>query len=221
MTAPPCHSHVVLGDVPVINQLDVIWALRRQLTRVAAWRFNPQIIHADFSALPGDGLAAVAVARRRASICDEYVRHWKDAAVSHGAAERGPVRGIACRGRWRRASCARPMQSRPFAMPAAGHSRQGGARGPGYRHPECRRPRALQRHGRVARSPALKARFCAPVRPAPLFSGPSMPMRALICCCRRFRPWWRVARASDVLLVGGGPEEQRCCGTWSIAWGSA
>ncbi|MBM4197416.1 MAG: glycosyltransferase, exosortase A system-associated [Gammaproteobacteria bacterium] len=84
------HSSTVIGRLPVVNQLDVVWMLRRRIAEVAAW-FRPDVIHAHSPCL--NGLAAASVARRLGlPFVYEMRASWEDAAVSHGTTAEGSLR---------------------------------------------------------------------------------------------------------------------------------
>jgi PEP-CTERM/exosortase A-associated glycosyltransferase len=84
------HTMAWLGRVAIINQIDVVMALRRRLRRIVA-EFRPHIIHAHSPCL--NGLAAAAVARQRGlPFVYEMRASWEDAAVSHGTTVEGSLR---------------------------------------------------------------------------------------------------------------------------------
>lgn len=89
------HALRSVRQVPVVNQLDVVLALRAKLERVVS-RFRPNLIHAHSPCL--NGLAAMVVARRSAlPFVYEMRASWEDAAVSHGTTTQGSIRYRASR----------------------------------------------------------------------------------------------------------------------------
>ena len=200
---PP--THALLGKLPVVNQMDVIWALRRQLTRVAA-EFNPQVIHAHSPCL--NGLAAAAVARRRGvPFVYEMRASWEDAAVSHGTATEGSLRY-----RLSRALETRVLRAADAVTTICEGLRQD-IRGRGVAADRVTViPNAvdLEHFNDVARpDPALKARFCTADACVIGFLGSFYAYEGLDLLLRAV-PALRAGRPDiHVLLVGGGPEEQR------------
>jgi PEP-CTERM/exosortase A-associated glycosyltransferase len=79
-----------IAGIPVLNQADVVFALRRRLAAIAR-DFRPDIIHAHSPCL--NGLAAMAVARRLGiPFAYELRASWEDAAVSHGTTREGGIK---------------------------------------------------------------------------------------------------------------------------------
>lgn len=75
---------------PLVNQLMVITRLQARLHQVAA-RIKPDILHAHSPALTG--VAALRVGRRlRIPVVYEVRAFWEDAAVDHGTASEGGMR---------------------------------------------------------------------------------------------------------------------------------
>ncbi len=75
---------------PVINQISIVWGLRRRLLEVIE-PLRPDVLHAHSPAL--NGLAALPIARRyRLPLVYEMRASWEDAAVDHGATTEGSLR---------------------------------------------------------------------------------------------------------------------------------
>ena len=84
------HTVAGLARVPVINQLDVVVALRRRLDGIVK-QFRPHLIHAHSPCL--NGMAAAAVARQhQLPFLYELRASWEDAAASHGTTTEGSLR---------------------------------------------------------------------------------------------------------------------------------
>lgn len=200
---PP--TYALLGKLPVVNQLDVVWALRRQLTRVAA-EFNPQVIHAHSPCL--NGLAAATVARRRGvPFVYEMRASWEDAAVSHGTATEGSVRY-----RLSRVLETRVLRSADAVTTICEGLRQdilgrGVAADRVTVIPNAVDPEHFSDLARP--DSALKARFCAPDACVVGFLGSFYAYEGLDLLLQAVPAMLTARPDIHVLLVGGGPEEQR------------
>jgi PEP-CTERM/exosortase A-associated glycosyltransferase len=199
------HTHATLAKMPIVNQLDVIRALRRQLTRVAA-EFNPQIIHAHSPCL--NGLAAAAVARHRGvPFVYEMRASWEDAAVSHGSTAEGSLRY-----RLSRALETHVVRSAAAVTTICEGLRQDIL----LRGVAADRvtviPNAVDtdHFNAAARpDPALKARFCAPDARIVGFLGSYYAYEGLDLLLRAVPALRAACPDIHVLLAGGGPEEDR------------
>ena len=80
----------LLAKLPLLNQLDVISQLERQLRKMVQQQ-KPDIIHAHSPSL--NALAAAKVAREfNIPLVYEMRASWEDAAVSHGSCKEGDLR---------------------------------------------------------------------------------------------------------------------------------
>lgn len=79
-----------LGKLPMLNQLSIVPSLRDRLTEVVR-EVQPDILHAHSPSL--NGLAALKVARRfKLPLVYEVRAFWEDAAVDHGTSSEWGVR---------------------------------------------------------------------------------------------------------------------------------
>lgn len=84
------YTAAAIARIPMLNQADVVFALRRRLFGLVK-TFEPHIIHAHSPCL--NGLAAGGVARRMGiPFAYELRASWEDAAVSHGTTREGSAR---------------------------------------------------------------------------------------------------------------------------------
>jgi PEP-CTERM/exosortase A-associated glycosyltransferase len=199
------HTWPALGRVPVVNQLDVVAALRRRLEGIVRdWR--PQVIHAHSPCL--NGLAAASVAGRHAlPLVYELRASWEDAAVSHGTTTEGSLRY-----RLSRALETRVVRGADAVTTIC----------EGLRHDILARgvdaarvtviPNAVdlgQFGVDVAADPALKARFCAPDTRILGFFGSFYAYEGLDVLIRALPDLLGRGARVHLLLVGGGPEDGR------------
>lgn len=79
-----------LARLPLGDQVDVVLGLRRRLDELVG-RLRPDLVHAHSPAL--NGLAAMGAARRAGlPFCYEIRAFWEDAAVDHGTTTEGSLR---------------------------------------------------------------------------------------------------------------------------------
>lgn len=199
------HTLPVLGRIPIVNQLDVVAALRRGVARLAA-EFRPQIIQAHSPCL--NGLAAAAVARRiGVPFVYELRASWEDAAVSHGTTTEGSVRY-----RLSRALETRVARTADAVTTICEGLRQDLlARGVAADRVTVI-PNAVDAehfNAAVAPDPALKARFCRPGGRLLGFLGSFYAYEGLDLLVRALPQLLAGRPDLHVLLVGGGPEEGR------------
>jgi PEP-CTERM/exosortase A-associated glycosyltransferase len=84
------NSGSLLGKLPIINQLHVIRTLEQRIGEVIE-REQPDILHAHSPAL--NGLAALGAGKKRGlPVVYECRAFWEDAAVDHGTSAEGGVR---------------------------------------------------------------------------------------------------------------------------------
>ncbi len=199
------HTHAVLARLPVLNQVDVIRALRRNLMRVAA-DFDPQLIHAHSPCLNGFAAAAVA-RRRRIPFVYEMRASWEDAAVSHGTTTEGSPRY----------RVSRALETHVLRSAAAVTTICDGLRrdilGRGVAPdrvtviPNAVDPEHFSANTRA--DPALKARFGAPGARIVAFLGSYYAYEGLDLLLQAVPALRAAVPDIHVLLAGGGPEEER------------
>jgi PEP-CTERM/exosortase A-associated glycosyltransferase len=191
--------------VPVVNQLDVVAALRRQVAEVAR-EFRPQIIQAHSPCL--NGLAAGAVARRLGvPFVYELRASWEDAAVSHGTTTEGSLRY-----RLSRALETRVVRAADAVTTICEGLRQdvlGRGVEPGNVTviPNAVDPEHFS--NAVAPDPALRARFGGADAHIIGFMGSFYAYEGLDVLLRAMPGLLRRVPRLQLLLVGGGPEEGR------------
>jgi PEP-CTERM/exosortase A-associated glycosyltransferase len=199
------HTVAALARVPVLNQADVVLALRRRLAGLAR-EFRPDVIHAHSPCL--NGLAALGAARDLGIPCVYELRaSWEDAAVSHGTTTEGSLRY----------RLSRALETRVVRGVDAVTTICEGLRGdilargvPAGRvtvignavDPE-------QFASEVPADPALKARFCGPDDVVVGFMGSFYAYEGLDLLLRAVPGLLARTPRLHVLLVGGGPEEAR------------
>jgi PEP-CTERM/exosortase A-associated glycosyltransferase len=187
----------------VLNQLDVIRALRRRLTGLVR-ELRPDLIHAHSPCL--NGLAAAPVARRfRVPFVYELRASWEDAAVSHGTTTEGSLRY-----RISRALETRVLHSADaITTICAGLRDDILARGVAPERVTVV-PNAvdLEHFGAaLVPDPALRARYCAPGTPVLGFFGSFYAWEGLDLLLRALPALAARGTAVHLLLAGGGPEE--------------
>jgi PEP-CTERM/exosortase A-associated glycosyltransferase len=199
------HSMAMLAGVPVVNQLDVIAALRRSVARLAR-HFDPHIIHAHSPCL--NAIAGAAVARRRGvPFVYELRASWEDAAVSHGSTTEGSLRY----------RLSRLLETRVVRAADAvtticeGLRADVVARGvPPGRVTVIPNAVDMEMFGRpAAGDPALKRRYCEPGTTLIGFLGSYYAYEGLDLLLRAVPGIRRQHPHTHFLLAGGGPEEPR------------
>ena len=199
------HTLAGLSRVPLVNQLDVVWALRRRIAGLVT-RFRPQVIHAHSPCL--NGLAALAVARRRQiPFVYEMRASWEDAAVSHGTTAEGSVRY-----RVSRALETHVLQGADaITTICAGLRADIAVRGIAPDKITVIGNAVDPQHfsATVPADAALKARYCAPDAFVLGFLGSFYAYEGLHLLLRALPLLRCGGRHLHLLLVGGGPEEAR------------
>lgn len=199
------HTSAALGRLPVVNQADVVLALRRRLVGLAR-EFRPDLIHAHSPCL--NGLAALGAARRLGIPCAYELRaSWEDAAVSHGTTTEGSLRY----------RLSRALETRVVRGVDAVTTICEGLRGdilargvPAGRVTVIGNAVDPEHFGSaVPADPALKARFSRPDGVVVGFMGSFYAYEGLDLLLRAVPGLLARVPRLHVLLVGGGPEEAR------------
>ena len=192
------HTLPSLGRMPVVNQLDVVAALRRQVARVAA-EFKPHIIQAHSPCL--NGLAAAGVARQSGvPLIYELRASWEDAAVSHGSTTEGSLRyriSKALETHVVRTADAVTTICQGLRQDLVSRGVPANAVDPEHFS------------GVATPDAALKARFCRPGGKLLGFLGSFYAYEGLDLLVRAMPGLLARNPAMHLLLVGGGPEEAR------------
>lgn len=199
------HTSATMARLPVLNQLDVVRALRARLETVAR-DFRPDLVHAHSPCL--NGLAALPVARGLGIPCVYEMRaSWEDAAVSHGTTTEGSLRY----------RLSRALESRVVRAADAVTTICEGLRGDILaRGVPAERVTVVGNavdpehfSSAVPPDPALKARFCRPDAVVVGFLGSFYAYEGLDLLLRAVPGLLERVPNLHVLLVGGGPEEAR------------
>jgi PEP-CTERM/exosortase A-associated glycosyltransferase len=199
------HTAAWCARVPVLNQLDVILALRRQVSAVAH-QFRPNLIQAHSPCL--NGLAAEPVARALGvPFVYELRASWEDAAVSHGTTTEGSLRY----------RVSRALETRVVRSADAVTTLCEGLRADivGRGVPPERvtvianavDPEHFS--AAVPADPALKSRWCGPDSTVVGFLGSFYAYEGLDLLIRAVPELRARCPGIHLLLVGGGPEEAR------------
>jgi len=199
------HTLAPLGRVPVLNQADVVIALRRRLARLAR-EFGPDVIHAHSPCL--NGLAAGPVARDLGiPLVYELRASWEDAAVSHGATREGSLRY-----RLSRLLETRVVRDADAVVTICeGLRRDVVARGVAPARVTVVGNAVDPEHfgSEVPADVALRARYCAPSAPLLGFLGSFYAYEGLDILIEAMPALIRQLPGAHLLLAGGGPEQRR------------
>jgi PEP-CTERM/exosortase A-associated glycosyltransferase len=198
-------SSGIMGRLPVINQLAVVAGLQRRLAEVIP-EVKPDLLHAHSPAL--NGLAALRAARRSGiPLVYEVRAFWEDAAADHGTSREGGVRYRLTR------ALETHVMKRASAVTTICEGLRGDivARGiPGRKVTVIPNAVDIERFSVGGQpDPARQRQFGLEGKTVLGFIGSFYAYEGLTLLLQAMPGILKAAPDTRLLLVGGGPEEQR------------